>query len=103
MGDAAHAMAPNLGQGACIAIVNAVVLAKVVTESDDIAQALKIWESSERPYVDLAQRNSYLYGAVGTRWPRRLLGLRWNILPLIAKTDGFQKSMRAAVEHVPGV
>ena len=103
VGDAAHAMAPNLGQGACIAIVNAVVLARAVTDTDDIARALKRWEASERPYVDLTQRNSYLYGAVGTRWPRRLLGLRSKILPLIAKADRFHKSMRSAVDHRPSI
>ena len=103
VGDAAHAMAPNLGQGACIAIVNGVVLARAVTEGEDVAATLKQWEKSERPYVDRTQRNSYLYGAVGTRWPRKLLALRSKILPVLAKTDRFQKSMRCALDHVPSI
>ena len=103
IGDAAHSMAPNLGQGACVAIYNAVLLARVVTENNDIPEALRIWEKSERPYIDTTQRNSFLYGYLGGAWPRSLLGLRSKILPLIAKTDRFQKSMRAAVEHVPTV
>ncbi|MGW4094321.1 FAD-dependent monooxygenase [Nocardia sp. NPDC004750] len=37
VGDAAHAMMPNLGQGACQALEDAVVLARVVTRDGDLA------------------------------------------------------------------
>jgi 2-polyprenyl-6-methoxyphenol hydroxylase-like FAD-dependent oxidoreductase len=103
VGDAAHGMAPNLGQGACVAIVNAVVLARAVSTSSDVPTALKRWESVERPYIDKTQRMSLLYGAVGTRWPRKLLGLRSRLLPLFARTDLFQHSLRVAVTHKPGL
>lgn len=103
VGDAAHGMAPNLGQGACVAIVNAVVLARVVTQADDIPQALQRWEAAERTYIDLTQRNSYLYGAVGTRWPRALLNLRSKILPVLGRTRFLQRNLRCAVDHVPAI
>ena len=103
VGDAAHGMAPNLGQGACVAIVNAVVLARAVSETNDIPTALREWEASERPYIDKTQRISYLYGSVGTRWPKRLLGLRSKVLPMLARTDLFQHSLRVAVDHKPGI
>lgn len=103
VGDAAHGMAPNLGQGACVAIVNAVVLARAVTGAADIPQALQRWEKAERPYIDKTQRMSFLYGAVGTRWPRKLLWLRSLILPYLAKTKRFQKSLRVAVDHTPSI
>lgn len=103
VGDAAHGMAPNLGQGACVAIVNAVVLARAVSASSDVMAALKQWEAVERPYIDKTQRMSFLYGAVGTRWPRQALGLRSRILPLLARTDLFQHSLRVAVTHQPGL
>jgi 2-polyprenyl-6-methoxyphenol hydroxylase-like FAD-dependent oxidoreductase len=96
-------MAPNLGQGACVAIVNAVVLARAVSETNDVPTALHRWEASERPYIDRTQRMSYLYGAVGTRWPKRFLGLRSKVLPLLARTDLFQHSLRVAVDHKPGI
>jgi 2-polyprenyl-6-methoxyphenol hydroxylase-like FAD-dependent oxidoreductase len=38
LGDAAHAMAPNLGQGACQAIEDAVVLASVADQPDGLAR-----------------------------------------------------------------
>jgi 2-polyprenyl-6-methoxyphenol hydroxylase-like FAD-dependent oxidoreductase len=96
-------MAPNLGQGACVAIVNAVVLARAVAETADVPAALRRWEASERPYIDKTQRMSYLYGAVGTKWPEKLLGLRSKILPLLSRTDLFQHSLRVAIDHRPGI
>lgn len=103
IGDAAHGMAPNLGQGAGVAITNAVVLARAVTGKPDIPAALARWEKAERPYIDQTQRMSFLYGAVGTRWPKKLLGLRSRILPIIAKSGRFQQSLRCAIDHKPGI
>ena len=103
VGDAAHGMAPNLGQGACVAITNATVLARAVAETDDIPAALARWEAAERPYVDQTQKMSYLYGYVGTRWPRKLLDLRTHILPILSRTDAFQRNLRCAVDHKPAI
>ena len=103
VGDAAHGMAPNLGQGAGVAIVNATVLARAISDVDDITVGLKRWEACERPYVDMTQHMSYVYGAVGTRWPAFLLSLRSRILPLLARTDPFQNRLRCAVDHAPAI
>ncbi len=101
IGDAAHGMAPNLGQGAGVAIVNGVVLAKLLAKDNDVPAVLRRWEAAERPYVDKTQYMSYLYGAVGTRWPRRLLGLRSKLLPLLSRADLWQRSLRVALDHKP--
>jgi 2-polyprenyl-6-methoxyphenol hydroxylase-like FAD-dependent oxidoreductase len=45
LGDAAHPMTPNLGQGACQAIEDAVVLADAVRETDSAASALRSYEA----------------------------------------------------------
>jgi len=103
IGDAAHGMAPNLGQGAGVAIVSATVLARALEGTADVSEALQRWEASEKPYITRTQRVSYLYGVVGTRWPRALLGLRSRALPLLARHDLFQKNMRVAVDHVPAL
>jgi 2-polyprenyl-6-methoxyphenol hydroxylase-like FAD-dependent oxidoreductase len=101
IGDAAHGMAPNLGQGACVAMVNAVVLARILTGRHGVEQALKTWEANERPYTLKTQRMSYLYGAVGTRWPHQLIELRSKLLPLLAKFDRYHRNMRVALDHRP--
>jgi len=51
LGDAAHPMTPNLGQGACQAIEDAVVLAKCLTAAgaiEDVAAALRAYEAARK-------------------------------------------------------
>jgi 2-polyprenyl-6-methoxyphenol hydroxylase-like FAD-dependent oxidoreductase len=103
VGDAAHGMTPNLGQGAGVSIVSAVVLSRALTSSRDVAEGLRLWEQSERPYITRTQWISYLYGMVGTRWPRALLGLRSKLLPLLSRSDVFQRNLRCAIEHQPSI
>lgn len=45
LGDAAHPMVPALGQGACQAIEDGVVLGRILGAADDDAAALKAYES----------------------------------------------------------
>ena len=51
LGDAAHAMPPDLGQGACQAIEDAVVLAAALTSQDDVAVALAQYDVARRERV----------------------------------------------------
>jgi 2-polyprenyl-6-methoxyphenol hydroxylase-like FAD-dependent oxidoreductase len=101
VGDAAHAMSPNLGQGACTAMSNALALGQAVSANADVPAALEAWEASERPVTDRTQRYSYLYGRIGTRWPRPLLDLRSRLVPVVARNDRFRRAMSQASEHFP--
>ena len=58
VGDAAHAMLPNLGQGGCQAIEDAVVLGVHVGPHDDVAAALQRWSAERRPRVQRVMRMS---------------------------------------------
>lgn len=49
LGDAAHAMTPNLGQGACQAIEDAVVLAHHVATNPDLPAAFSAYAAARRP------------------------------------------------------
>lgn len=49
VGDAAHATAPTLAQGAAMALEDAVVLGEVLREADDVPAALKAYEERRRP------------------------------------------------------
>ena len=58
VGDAAHALPPTLAQGACLAMMNALSLAEIVTGGSDIATSLQRWEAQERPLTDHTQARS---------------------------------------------
>jgi 2-polyprenyl-6-methoxyphenol hydroxylase-like FAD-dependent oxidoreductase len=49
LGDAAHAMTPDLGQGACQAMIDAVALTDALTGGDDTAAALARYDRERRP------------------------------------------------------
>jgi 2-polyprenyl-6-methoxyphenol hydroxylase-like FAD-dependent oxidoreductase len=52
LGDAAHPMTPNLGQGACQAIEDAVVLGRCLAEQPDVMLALKTYDRLRRDRAD---------------------------------------------------
>jgi 2-polyprenyl-6-methoxyphenol hydroxylase-like FAD-dependent oxidoreductase len=64
-------MTPNLGQGACQAIEDAAVLARLVTEHTNLADALLAYEAERRPRVQQIWQQSRLLGEVG-QWSNPL-------------------------------
>src|SRR5712692_1853209 len=68
IGDAAHALPPNLGQGGGFAMMNALSLAVYLDRFADVGEALAAWERRERPLTERVQRISLLYG-LPTPWP----------------------------------
>lgn len=74
VGDAAHAMTPNLGQGGGMAMQNALSLATELAHlgrREEIPAALARWEARERDLVGHTQTWSWLYGFL-TTWPDEL-------------------------------
>ncbi|WP_416565463.1 FAD-dependent monooxygenase [Nocardia testacea] len=63
LGDAAHAMTPNLGQGANLAVEDAVTLAAVLDRTPDIADALGEYDRIRRARVQPLARLSHRMGA----------------------------------------
>lgn len=49
LGDAAHPMTPNLGQGACQAIEDALVLSRLLSTGPDVPSSLRRYESERIP------------------------------------------------------
>jgi 2-polyprenyl-6-methoxyphenol hydroxylase-like FAD-dependent oxidoreductase len=49
VGDAAHAMAPSLGQGACQAVLDAVTLVECLAGGPDVPAALRAYDRARRP------------------------------------------------------
>jgi 2-polyprenyl-6-methoxyphenol hydroxylase-like FAD-dependent oxidoreductase len=58
LGDAAHAMAPNLGQGANSALVDGVVLAEELTRAPSVIDALAGYDKRRRPLVRRVQQTA---------------------------------------------
>jgi 2-polyprenyl-6-methoxyphenol hydroxylase-like FAD-dependent oxidoreductase len=102
LGDAAHAMSPNLGQAACCAMMNAVALGQAL-DRYEVEEALDVWESSERPVTDRVQRYSRLYGRMGTGWPRPLLDARSALIWTLGKAKPVQKRINFAASYFPSL
>jgi 2-polyprenyl-6-methoxyphenol hydroxylase-like FAD-dependent oxidoreductase len=67
LGDAAHPMTNNLGQGACMAIEDAVVLARCVrTTPDDVHGALRRYEQGRMDRTKLMVKLARRIGELGT-------------------------------------
>ena len=68
LGDAAHPTTPNIGQGACLAVEDAVVLARCLGDHDgtqSIAQALRRYEGLRRERAADVVRISRRLGLIG--------------------------------------
>ena len=75
IGDAAHPMAPTFGQGACLAIEDAVVLADSLKRAKDFATGLRDYENRRRRRAAMITRLSWRYGNV-LQWEHPAL-VRW--------------------------
>jgi 2-polyprenyl-6-methoxyphenol hydroxylase-like FAD-dependent oxidoreductase len=62
VGDAAHAMTPNLGQGACQALEDAVTLALLLPKGAAVPVALRLYDQQRRPRVAAVSRQSWRVG-----------------------------------------
>ena len=101
IGDAAHAMPPNLGQAANMAFLNAIALALEVTQADDIPQALISWERKTRPLTEHVQWWSYVYGHIVANWPGLLLTLRSDFVRGLTKMEWFEEGLNRGARSVP--
>jgi len=70
LGDAAHPCTPNLGQGGCMALEDAFVLARCVTTTQSIEAAFERYESLRRSRTRHIQKRSLWMGQIG-QWQSR--------------------------------
>lgn len=74
VGDAAHAMAPNLGRGACESLLDAVCLAREVSVAADVATGLRRYDRDRRLRTQTIVRAARSLNRIATA--RRGVGLR---------------------------
>ncbi|WP_309031019.1 FAD-dependent monooxygenase [Streptomyces alfalfae] len=65
LGDAAHAMTPHLGQGACQALEDAVTLAAALTAEPTVEAALARYDAERRPRSQAVARAARQAGRMG--------------------------------------
>ncbi|HRK74739.1 MAG TPA: FAD-dependent monooxygenase, partial [Rhodothermales bacterium] len=82
LGDAAHATTPNLGQGAGMAIEDALVLAKVLYDHAQLDPALQAYVRKRQLRVNKVVQMSRQIGAIAHKTPGWLLPLRNALLRL---------------------
>ena len=58
IGDAAHAMSPMMGQGGCMAIEDALVLAEELRRAGDIPAAIAAYQKRRGPRVEWVREQS---------------------------------------------
>lgn len=64
LGDAAHPTTPNLGQGGCMAIVDADALARALAAGGGVPAALRAYEAARRRPTARVVRESLRYGRI---------------------------------------
>ncbi|MEV6280843.1 FAD-dependent monooxygenase [Nocardia sp. NPDC051832] len=96
VGDAAHAMTPNLGQGACQAIEDAIVLARVAKEDGDLTR----YDRLRRPRTQMIVARSGRIGQVAQlSWPP-VVAVRNAMLKLVPAAAQV-KALGAVVDWTP--
>jgi 2-polyprenyl-6-methoxyphenol hydroxylase-like FAD-dependent oxidoreductase len=97
IGDAAHALPPNIGQGGGCAMMNALSLSVYLDRDHDTSAALATWEQNERPITEHTQRISLMLGWP-TTWPPYI---RAKTLALAGKSQWLVRQRTKTALHVP--
>ncbi len=98
LGDAAHPCTPNLGQGCCMALEDALVIAKCITNSSSIAAAFERYESLRRPRASHMQQRSLTMGRIG-QWDNRLLVAGRKALTSLLPATLFEYNLRRVYSY----
>lgn len=97
LGDAGHAMSPQLGQGANLALWDAMVLHDCIEASDSVEAALMLYSRSRRAHLDWFQWLTRFLTPF-FQGDSRLLGwLRDLGMPVLSHVPAFERLMLAAM------
>ncbi|WP_338867798.1 FAD-dependent monooxygenase [Myxococcus stipitatus] len=102
LGDAAHAVTPNLGQGAGLAIEDAAALAQLLTTMGPTDAALARYESLRRPRAEWIRDQSWTLGKVAQWEGGFARGLR-NLMMRWTPQSATRSALEKMVLDMPGV
>lgn len=100
LGDAAHPMTPNLGQGGCQAIEDAVVLARALATMPSVEAALRRYEALRIPRANEIVQRSYGMGRVAQWENRAAIRLR-NLLVRLTPAAVAHRQLERAMRFEP--
>ena len=101
LGDAAHAMAPNAGQGANSALVDAAVLIASVREADDVPSALHAYSRRRHDKVEFVQRLSRRLAHLAAVHSRSGRSVRDAVLRATAPVTGSRRQLDRIMQEPP--
>lgn len=97
IGDAAHASTPFMGQGGAMAIEDAVLLAEMLVQDDDVTSTLRAFGETRYPLCKFVQDTSRKVGEAGAQEDTALLDVRNETMRRTAQqqVDDFYARMEA--------
>jgi 2-polyprenyl-6-methoxyphenol hydroxylase-like FAD-dependent oxidoreductase len=98
LGDAAHPCTPNLGQGGCMALEDALVLANSFCREATPELALRRYESLRRRRTRHVQQRSLLMGNIG-QWENRLVAGGRQMVTSILPAKIFERNLRKVYSY----
>lgn len=98
IGDAAHAATPNMGQGACQAIEDAVVLARTMAKRPSVSRSFSSFEKKRLARTHYIIKQSAKIGRIAHLQNPILVALRDMIMPMLPKS--FQRSQMRKINRV---
>jgi 2-polyprenyl-6-methoxyphenol hydroxylase-like FAD-dependent oxidoreductase len=98
LGDAAHPMTPNLGQGACQAIEDAVVLADCIAKNGNVEAALKDYEAQRVVRANRVVEQSHRIGKMAQNANPLVCAFRNAVIRMIPASMQM-KQLNWIIEH----
>ena len=85
LGDAAHPMTPNMGQGACMAIEDAAGLARMVAGVTDVAAGFRAYEALRQSRTAFIVQRARRIGVIG-QWQNQMMVRGRNLVTRLVLT-----------------
>jgi 2-polyprenyl-6-methoxyphenol hydroxylase-like FAD-dependent oxidoreductase len=98
LGDAAHPCTPNLGQGGCMALEDALVLAKSIKNETSVQETLRRYELRRIRRTRHIQQRSLLMGYIG-QWQHPIFVTGRHIVTRMLPARIFERNLRKVYSY----